>query len=271
MFPSACVWSHQIPIAATLRQLKETAFHYIDVEPENLEVEGVKETIAELGLRVSCVALDHHMPQGASLSAGRDTDRRNAMQHIAKGLAAAAAAGAQAAYLQPWRNGKDSAAYRAAATELATLAAQNGIKLCIEHSPDSSLPAAADVLRFVSSAGHENLFLLLDLGHLLLSKEQPCEVIAAARDKIGYVQVDDNDGKKDRHWPLLDGLYTDDALHRAIQALAETGYAGTLGLELSREIPSLISGLSKNRNLLLRLQLETEPKSLKEPEARRKQ
>jgi len=80
-------------------------------------------------------------------------------------------------------------------------------------------------------------------------------VVEAAGARIGYVQLNDNDGKKDRHWPLLDGVLTEDDLARTIAALKATGYQGTLGIELKPYFHlNSISAFSKNHNLLLRLQ-----------------
>src|SRR5262249_42658930 len=131
----------------------------------------------------------------------------------------------------------------------------HGIKLCVEHVPRSALSTARDALTFVEQSGKSNLYLLLDLGHTLLTKEKAWEIVAAAGPRLGYVQLDDNDGKKDLHWPMLDGVLTEEALIRTLAALRATGYSGTLGLEL---VPyfhvSLVSSWSKNHNLVLRLQ-----------------
>jgi sugar phosphate isomerase/epimerase len=110
----------------------------------------------------------------------------------------------------------------------------------------------------------------LDTGHGLLAGEKPQEIVRAAGIRLGYVQMNDNDGKKDRHWALLDGRLREDDLLQTIAALKDMGYDGTLGLELSGKLPSLASSLAKNRNLLMRLQAPVEVKSLQEPEARRK-
>ena len=60
LLPSACIWVEQNPgrIDPLLRSLKQSAYHYIDVEPKTLG-EGSRKTVDELGLKVSCIALDH--------------------------------------------------------------------------------------------------------------------------------------------------------------------------------------------------------------------
>ncbi len=267
-FPSACIWEFKEPVAETLVRIKQTAFHYIDVEPEIVPVE-LQPRIQELGLRVSCVALDHRFPGDSALDG--DPERvRNAMAYLRRTLERSQALGARYAYVASCSDRKRLDSYRAAVVELAEEAMKNGIKLCVEPFPGKALPDAEATLAFLERAGHPNLHLLLDTGHALLSGDKPPEIVRAAGIRLGYVQMSDNDGKKDRHWALLDGKLKEDDLLQTIAALKEIGYEGTLGLELSGKLPSLISSLAKNRNLLMRLQAPVEVKSLQEPEARRK-
>ncbi|MFH1572939.1 MAG: sugar phosphate isomerase/epimerase [Acidobacteriota bacterium] len=270
IFPSACMWHFDTAVAEALRQVKETAFHYIDIETDSLDAPGALQAQKDLGLKVSCVALGRRLPAGSSLDAKDGGALRNAVSYLKQALQKIKNLGGQCAYVQPCADGKQLPAYGSAIKELAEEAAQREIRLCIEHVPGSALPTAADVLRLVQQTGHPNLYLLHDLGHGLLSAERPWEVVRQAGPRLGYVQMNDNDGKKDRHWPLLDGRLTAGDLTRTLQALEEVGYQGTIGLEVSKDFGSAISGLSKNRNLLLRLQATEEIKSLQEPETRRK-
>jgi sugar phosphate isomerase/epimerase len=270
MFPSACVWNFPGPIGKALTQVKETAFHYIDIETDSLDAAGAVQTLKELGLKVSCVALDHKLPGGAKLDGKDQGATRTAVSFIKQALQKSKELGACYGYVGPCADRAQLRAFGAAIKELADDAAKKEIKLCLEHVPGRALASAMDALAFVRQAGHPNLYLLLDTGHTLLSKENPWEVVRDAGPRLGYVQMNDNDGRKDRHWALLDGRLTPDTLAKTVNALQEIGYQGTLGLEISKDFASIVSGLSKNRNLLLRLQLAGEVKSLKEPETRRK-
>jgi len=270
MFPSACIWAYRLPICEALREIKETAFHFVDVETDLLDSQEAIECLKSLGLRISCVALDHRLPPGSSLD-GRDAGATQCAITFIKGaLEKAQSLGAQAAYVAPCHERKKLKAFAGALAELAADAADRGIRLCVEHVPGRALSSAKEALAFVEGVGHPNLYLLLDVGHTLLSKEQPWEIAAAAGKRIGYVHLDDNDGRSDKHWPLLDGRLTLDALARTLEALKQAGYEGTLGLELKHDRASLVSVFSRNRNLVLRMQSTSEVKSLKEPEARRK-
>ncbi len=269
--PSACVWEFQDPITEVLTKVKQTAFHYIDVEPDTLSSPEALQKLRELGLKVSCVALDHNLPEGASLDGDNPDRLRRAIDHLKQALEATREMGAGVAYVRPGSKTKSLRAYRSSLAELADDASKKGIKLCVEHVPGSALPTVKETLGFIEATAHPGLYLLLDTGHALISREQPAEAVRMAGLRLGYVQLNDNDGKKDRHWALLDGRLTEQDLARMIEALEHVGYAGTLGLEIENVRPSLISALARNRNLLMRLQAPVEIKSLKEPEERRKQ
>jgi sugar phosphate isomerase/epimerase len=226
--------------------------------------------LKQLGLKVSCVALDHHLPAGSSLEGGDPGALRKALEYIGKGLERIETAGAKAAFVSPCRRQKNLRNFAGALKQLADLAAPKQIKLCVQHAPGSALPTAKSTLAFVNENQHANLFLMLDSGRAILAREKAWEIIAAAGAKLGYVQLNDNDGRNERHWPLLDGRMTQADLTRILEALQQAGYEGTLGLELGHDRASIVCGLAKNRNLLLRLQMTVEPKSMKEPETRRK-
>jgi len=253
LLPSACIWAEEGPIERTLERVKETAFHYVDVEPDTLDAGNALATVKKLGLKVSCVALDHKLPPNCSWESVEGAQKTVAQLH--KAITKAQALGATTGYVGPCKNTKLLPRYRDAVLSLADFAAGHGIKFCVEHAPGRALARARDALAFVEQAGKANLYLLLDVGHTLLSKENAWEIVAAAGPRLGYVQLNDNDGKKDRHWPLLDGILKEENLVRTLAALRAAGYQGTLGLEI---VPyhhvSLISSFSKNHNLLLRLQ-----------------
>lgn len=271
MFPSACIWAYRIPICQALREIKETAYHYVDVETDFFDRPEALDCLKTLGLKIACVALDHKLPPGSSLDGTNSGAMRNAIAFVKKTLEKSQGLGVQAAYVAPCHNRNGLKTFAAAMAELAADAAEKGVRFCVEHVPGRALPSAKETLAFVEGISHPNMHLLLDMGHALLSKEKPWEIVAAAGKRIGYVQLDDNDGRSDKHWPLLEGRLTLDDLTKTLAALKQVGYEGALGMELSHDRASLISGFSRNRNLVLRLQATSEIKSLKEPEARRKQ
>jgi len=233
LFPSACIWLHEPPIDEALKRLKITAYHFVDASPSALEAPGVQDTLKGLGLKVSCVVLDSDLPSGLSLDGKEDGTRRKTVEHLKQALKKCESVGAQVAYVCSCADKRQLDRF--------------------------ALPAAAGALAFVEKVGHPNLYLLLDVGHTLLSKEKPWEIIEAAGKRLGYVQLNDNDGKKDRHWALLDGRLTMEDLIKTLAALKKAGYGSTLGLELKpKPRISLISDFSRNHNLILRILGELE-------------
>jgi len=270
IFPSACTWLYGMPMIEALKDIKTTAFHYVDMELEAIDAPGVSETLGELGLKVSCVVLDRALPRDCSLEGDDAAHLRKAIDHIRRGLDKCVAAGARAVYVSSCRHRKNLKPFALALKELSEAAEQKGIKFCVEHAPGRALSTAREALSFVDGGQQSGLHLLLDTGHALISKEKPHEIVAAAGKRLGYIQMNDNDGRSDRHWALLDGRTSHEELALTLGALREIAYDGTIGLEIKNDRASVTGGLSKNRNLLLRMQLSEEVKSLKEPEARRK-
>lgn len=264
IFPSACIWSCRSPIEQALRSIKITAFHYIDVAPDTLDGPGARQIQKDLGLKVSCVELDHKLPSGSSWDGKDDGAFRKSVEYLKQALQKGQSLEASTAYVGSCGNQKYLKRFGVALSELAAEAAKRGMKLCLEHVPGRALSTAKETLAFLEELGHPNLYLLLDVGHTLLSKEKPVEIIEAAGKRLGYVQLNDNDGKKDRHWALLDGLLTRDELARTLRALVKIGYEGTLGLEIyEQHHVSAVSYFSKNHNLVHRLLLDIEKEKTK--------
>ena len=270
LFPSACIWAYRSSLNEALRQLKLSAFHYIDIEDDSLNAPETLQVQKELGLKVSCVALDHKLPAGCSLEGKDEAALHKAVDHIKKALEHCRSLGANTAYVCSCSDRKYLKAFGSAVVELAKDSANKGIRFCVEHVPGRALGTAGEAIRFIEGLNESGLYLLLDVGHATISKEKPWEIVTMAGKRLGYVQMDDNDGKRDLHWPLLDGRLTYGDLSKTLDALTQVGYEGTLGIELSQNLPSLVSSFSKNRNLLLRIQAPADTKSLKEPETRRK-
>ncbi|MEC7228144.1 MAG: sugar phosphate isomerase/epimerase, partial [Candidatus Latescibacterota bacterium] len=95
-----------------------------------------------------------------------------------------------------------------------------------------------------------NLYLLMDSGHLQISREDPASVIAQAGDRLGYVHLDDNDGKDDLHWALCDGVLTRTDLRELLVALTQSPYMGPVSLELHPELKNPFESLRKSLHLV---------------------
>ena len=251
---ACCIWAMDGAETDVLRQSRELGFDWIDIQPPQLRTLESRLLAQELGLRVSCLGASFGMPAGAALDSADDSARKAAIVHAAGAIEQASQVGAEVAYIIP---GKDSSAaaldrYGHSLVELATVAEERGIKLAVEHFPSLALPTASQTLAFIRALGHDNLHLLYDSGHILLSGEDPRAVILDAGERLGYMHFDDNDGLGDLHWSLLDGVLSEGSLRETLRAADEIGYSGALSLELSPNLPAPVTALRESRDILLR-------------------
>jgi sugar phosphate isomerase/epimerase len=255
-FPlSALLTSLPLEFEAAVHQLHALGFDRADVVALSARPEGHREALANTGLLVACAALGRGLPDRYTLEASDVGLRRAAVREVQLHLAGAASLGATHAYLVP---GKDASPeglrrFADACTQLADFAAGRMVRLCIEHIPGRALPSAAAMLAWLEQLAHPNLALLLDIGHCLITQEDPARVVEEAGAHLGYVHLDDNDGQEDLHWPLLTGRLTEPVLVAFLATLRGQGYDGALSLELHSQNPDPVDALRQGKALLQRL------------------
>src|SRR5262249_24933547 len=147
------------------------------------------------GLLVSCAAVGRGLPEGVTLDAADVEVRRRAVAHVQEQIADAARLGATHCYLVPGHDASPAGLrqFADACATLADFAAGRMLRLCVEHVPGRALPSVAVTLEWLRRLNHDNLFLLLDVGHCLISEEDPSQAVVQAGDLLGYVHLDDND------------------------------------------------------------------------------
>ena len=245
---SCCMWALSGPDDDIVTSLAEAGFRWLDLRPFDLTAETAPAKLRALGLGVSCLAASFGLPDGAALDSPDASAAARALAHGAR-------LGATAAYVVPGLDGSQEtlARYARSLAAAADLAAALGLKLCVEHFPGRALPTAAATLDFLATIGHPNLYLLFDLGHSQISGEDPAATIAAAGPRLGYVHLDDNDGRNDQHLALLDGVLTEAVLRRTFEALTASGYSGPVSLELSPQLPDPLAALQRSREIVGRV------------------
>ena len=248
---SCCAWALTGSEEDALTALAAIGFRSIDVQAKTFVSREARARINDLGLSVSCLALCFNMEDGAALDSETAAARQAALDHCREALDHAADLGADAAYVVPGTDPAALSQFSDSLGQVADFAAARAIRVGVEHFPDKALPTAAGTLDYLSSLNHPNLYLLLDTGHLQMSKEDPAEVIAAAGDRLGYVHLDDNDGEGDLHWSLLEGVLTEEALAATFSALALSPYAGPASIELSPQLPDPVAALTQSRACVL--------------------
>ncbi|MCS6852364.1 MAG: sugar phosphate isomerase/epimerase [Gemmataceae bacterium] len=240
------------PLNAAARQAAALGFAVVDVVALAERPADDRDVLAETGLAVSCAALGRGLPAGAALDAVPLDARRAAVDVVTRHLRDAAELGATTAYLVPGSDPRPEAltAFADSCRWLADIAQGYRIRLCVEHFPGRALPTVSATLSWLEAVGHENLRLLLDAGHCLISGEEPAEAALRAGPRLGYVHLDDNDGQADLHWPLLTGRLTRSQLEQLLEALRAIGYRGAIALELNGELPRAVEAVRAGKELI---------------------
>ena len=249
---SCCAWAFTGREEDTLNSLADLGFDSIDIQAKTFQSPDAQSQIQDLGLALSCLAMSFNMDEGAALDSPSPAARQTALDHCRAALDQAASLHIKTTYVVP---GEDPALlphFSETMLQIADYAAEREILVGVEHFPGKALPTAAGTLDYLAGLGHANLYLLLDSGHLQMSKEDPAAVIAAAGDRLAYVHLDDNDGEGDLHWALLDGVLTEEALGAIFSALEPSPYTGPASLELNPNLPDPAAALQKSRDITLK-------------------
>jgi len=210
------------------------------------------EALADSGLLVSCAAVGRGLPEGQTLDARERSLRHAGLEQTKRHITDAARLGVTHCYVVP---GHDASAdglrcFAETCAALADHAARRMVRLCVEHVPGRALPTVAATRQWLQRVGHDNLALLLDIGHCLISEEDPTQAIVQTGDLLGYVHLDDNDSVGDLHWPLLTGRLTSDLLEATLTTLELGGYEGAVTLELNPRDPDPVRALADGKRIV---------------------
>ena len=250
---SCCTWALGGPEADVLTAIAGTGLRHIDHRPFDFRSAESRRLISDLELTPTCMATGFGIPEGAALDAADAGARDAAIEHTRRALEYAHETGIRRAYLLPGEEEGDTEAlsrFGETVTGLADVAAGYGIKLCIEHFPWKALATVRDTLDYITRLGHDNLYLLFDIGHAQISKEDPAEAVTRAGDRLGYFHLDDNDGVSDLHWALCDGVLTRDVLKRTLATLDHIGYDGPVSLEMNPGLPDPLAAIESGFRLV---------------------
>jgi sugar phosphate isomerase/epimerase len=246
---SVLLTSMPLEFEGAVRQASEIGFTHVDVVALGERPASHREALAEAGMVVSCASLGRGLRDGFGLDVVSLERRRETLDVMKRQLADCAALGATHAYVVPPHEGAAEAMmrFRDGCSLLAEFAASRMIQLCVEPVPGRALTRVDATLDWLSSPGLEALKLLLDVGHCLISGEDPADSVHRAGERLGYVHLDDNDGFGDLHWPLLTGKLTPGALKRFLDALSNIGHEGVMAFELDPELPDPILNLRRGK------------------------
>ena len=255
MLVSACLWGLREPPAEAAVQLDRLGVDGVDVEPGFILSRG--QVSAAAPITVNCLAADHLMPAAGGLGNRAPDASRIAVEHIGAGIREAAELGAEAVYVGPSADSDASLRnFEKSVVKLAGEAAAVGLRFCIEHVPGSMVGSASEAVDFSNRIGHPNLHALIDIGHCLLVGENPAEAIRAAEHRLGYVHLDDNDGKNDQHLALTNGLFDADDVREILTALRESPYEGPVSIEVRNDLEDPLAAVEMTLDVLRRAEGE---------------
>lgn len=255
MHLSALLTSLPSSFEESVRQAAELGFRHVDVLALTERPTAHLDALAESGLSVTCSSIGKNLTDGVTLDDPDVGRRRAAVDETRQHIADAARLGATHCYIIPGLHATAAGltVYAEACSRLGEYAASHRVRLLVEHIPGRALPTVATTLAWLKQLGHNNVQLLLDVGHCLISREDPAEAVTLAGPRLGYVHLDDNDGSQDRHWPLLTGQLTEACLQAFVSSLVAGGYDGALSLELNPDNPDPVGGLRQGRDLMRKL------------------
>lgn len=256
MFPlSACLWSLRQAPRDAIARARLAGFDFVDLRSDCWSGIGDQADAASLGVEVSCVGITPvQMEPGVTLDTIATPDAARALPYLLGALERGRQLGARRAYMvTPAGRMAETAHYEKSMRALADRAAELGMGLSIEPAPGRALASSTEALALVRRLDHPALHVLVDLGHNLITREDPAEAVRTAGDRLGYVHIDDNDGKGDLHWALFDGVLRPAVLERFLVALEECGYDGTIGIEIRNTLPAPMSALVAARDFVVEL------------------
>ena len=245
---SACAWCLTGSPDESLRRLRGLGFDMVDLRTDCWDGIGLDD-LRNAGLTVPCVGITPApLPTGLTLDSLATADAESALPCLVGSLERVASLGVSTAYMvtPPSRVG-DTETYVRSMSRLGDEAARLGVKLCVEPSPGYALGNYTETMRLLDAANSDGLHALLDLGHLLLTGEDPADTVRMLGDRLGYVHVDDNDGQSDVHYGLLEGVLSERTLFSFLDALDASTYDGPLAIEIKSDLPSPLTSLIRSR------------------------
>jgi sugar phosphate isomerase/epimerase len=105
-------------------------------------------------------------------------------------------------------------------------AAGRPLRVCLEPEPGMAVAGLEDLGDFLLALGREELFVMLDVGHVPVTEDlPPSDAILAFAERLGGVQLDDSRGGRHEHLFFGEGEVDFAGVARALEAVGFTGLA----------------------------------------------
>jgi len=119
--------------------------------------------------------------------------------------------------------------------QLCAICAERGLRYALESHPYRWVCGAVSLLRLIDHVGSPALGVNLDPSHMFPMGDLPHIAAYQLAGRVWHTHVSDNDGATNAHWRPGKGKIDWGAF---LEALHETGYAGTISIELE-DVPGV--------------------------------
>ena len=120
------------------------------------------------------------------------------------------------------------------AAALLDAAGGSGVRVCFEPEPGMAVASLEDLGDFLLAVGREELFVMLDVGHVPVTEDlPPSDAILAFRERLGGVQLDDSAGGRHEHLFFGEGEIDFGTVADTLDAI---GFTGLASVELPRHV-----------------------------------
>ncbi len=116
--------------------------------------------------------------------------------------------------------------------ECCDYAEKSGVTVVLEHFKGRLIETTDETLGTVGAIRRRNFRVLLDTGHLNLTKENLANSAKKAAKHLAHIHIDNNDGLSDSHRPLTEGTLRREDFVAFTKALKQAGYEGYHSFEI---------------------------------------
>lgn len=106
------------------------------------------------------------------------------------------------------------------------------IKLALEPFPFGLINTVDTTVKIVNQVKSNNLGILIDTGHLNITREDPAASVEKAKKFLVHIHINNNDGIRDLHYPPYDGTLKKDDFFSFTKALKRINYRGYYSFEI---------------------------------------
>lgn len=185
------------------------------------EIRELREYVKSLGMEISCFTPSRGNPRSpVNISSSSDKIRRESVEYLKECVRCAADLGTNVMCVVPgyYLYGESkNVGFRhtvQSIKELVSCAEENNITIALENMTEyesNVVCRLSDVIGFLyelmSEVRTENVGILLDVGHIHVSRESSIDYIKRLGKRIAHVHINDNDGRSDAHLIPGEGNY----------------------------------------------------------------